>query len=243
MTILLFTSLLFSATSEQVDQYMSLSSSDRELIELEKMFDNLVQSLEIDDDNLSSQITLAYQIYLGKHISEDEMEELLTVYRKPVMQHFIVEMDSTEIPEEEVNNFLRTIEENPLPTQRMDIIDNLRDNLVDDETMRNFYKIMMQRYVSVQKETNQTNKEHNTTAATKAEKEFIEIIKEGTKRELLYGTQVLSIQEMQELNDIYGTPLMKKVTKIENEAIIDIMNNFIQAIISNPKILKSLPND
>lgn len=236
-------SLLFAATSEQVDQYMSLSHSDRALVEIEQMFEDLSQTLETTDSNQSQQITLAYEIYIGKHISEDEMDELLAIYRKPVMQRYVVEMDTTEIPREEIEEFMRTLEENPPSTQRMDIINNLVENIIDEETMLKFYQSMMQRYIP--KENNNSNETNSSSIkeSNAQEKEFIDMMKKATKQELLYGTQVLSMEEMREINDISKSSLMTKMTKVENEAVIAIMDNFIKLIVSEPKSLEKTSKD
>ncbi|MBU1667711.1 hypothetical protein KKC13_04775 [bacterium] len=235
--------LLFAATSEQVDQYMSLSHSDRALIEVEQMFENLSQSMETLDNNRSDQITLSYEMYIGKHISEDEMEELLAIYRKPVMQRYVVEMDTIEIPKEEMEEFLRTLKENPLSTERMDIINNIVENIINEETMLSFYKSMMQRYIPKEDNSNKETNSSTTKELDLQEKQFIEMMKEATKKELLYGTQVLSMEEMREINDISKSSLMTKVMKVENEAVIEIVDNFIKLIISEPKSLEILSKD
>lgn len=235
--------LLFAATSEQVDQYMTLSHSDRALIEIEQFFENLSQSTETSENNQSEQITLAYEIYIGKHISEDEMEDILAIYRKPVMQRYVVEMDTTEIPETEMKEFLLTLEEHPISTERMDIVNKIIDHIIDEETMLTFYKSMMQRYIPQEDNREKERSDTKKREPNSDEQEFINLMKDATRQELLYGTQVLSMEEMREIHDIFGSTLMSKITKVENEAVIQIMDNFIKLIVSEPKILESLSND
>jgi len=237
----LFTTFVFSATSQQVDQYMSTTHSDRNLIAIEEMFSNLSETVDLSDDNISEQITLAYQIYLGKHISENEMEELLALYRKPIMQQYINEMDMIEIPREEMENFLLTLKEEPLSTERQDIVDELLKSIINEELLLNFYDSMMQRY-AIKKDGNQTkekekSKESNSSkrVPTKQEEKFLNIMKKGIEQELLYGTQVLSLEEMKKVNDVIKSSVITKAKKVENEAIITIMNDFIKRIVSEPK--------
>jgi hypothetical protein len=233
----LFTTFVFSATSQQVDQYMSTTHSDRSLIAIEEMFSNLSETVNLSDDNISEQITLAYQIYLGKHISENEMEELLALYRKPIMQQYINEMDMIEIPKEEMENFLLTLKEEPLSTERQDIVDELLKSIINEELLLNFYDSMMQRY-TIKKDDNKT-KEKDTNSSkkvpTKQEQKFLDIMKKGIEQELLYGTQVLSLEEMKKVNEVIKSSVITKARRVENEAIINIMNGFIQRIISEPK--------
>jgi len=233
----LCTNLIFSATSEQVDQYMGLSHSDRVLMEIEKMFSNLSESMETSDENRSNELTLDYQIYIGKHISDNEMDELLTLYRKPIMQQYVNEMDMVEIPKEEMTDFLNALKENPLSTERQEIVDELLKTIVNEELLLNFYTNMMQRY-QVKDDNNQTKKRESNSSKkirTKEEQQFIDIMKSGIRQDILYGTQVLSLEEMKKVNNIMQSSIMRKITKIENEAIIEIMNNFIKSIVSKPK--------
>jgi len=229
--------IIFAATSEQVDQYMTLSHSDRKLLKVEQMFDNLSQSIDTSDSNQSNQITLAYEMYIEKHMSEEEIKKLLTIYKKPVMQHYVTEMDTSEIPQEDVEEFLHTLKENPLSTERIDIINKLVDNSVSEKNILNFYRTIMQRYIPQENNRSSETNTSATKASNPKEKEFIKMIKKARKKELLYGTQVLSIEEMREINNIYKSSLMTKVTKIENEAVIKIMDNFIKLIISKSKSL------
>ena len=236
----LCTNLIFSATSEQVDQYMGLSHSDRVLMEIEKMFSNLSESMETSDENRSNELTLDYQIYIGKHISDNEMDELLTLYRKPIMQQYVNEMDMVEIPKEEMTDFLNALKENPLSTERQEIVDELLKTIVNEELLLNFYTNMMQRY-QVKDDNNQTKKRESNSSKkirTKEEQQFIDIMKSGIRQDILYGTQVLSLEEMKKVNNIMQSSIMRKITKIENEAIIEIMNNFIKSIVSKPKTQK-----
>ncbi len=241
--IILFTltiHLLFSATSEQVDQYMGLSHSDRALIEIEKMFNNVSESMETSDENRSTEMTLDYQIYIGKHISDDEMDELLALYRKPIMQQYLNEMDMVEIPKEEMNDFLNALKENPLSTERQEIVDRLLKSSVNEELLLNFYASMMQRY-QTKDENNQTKKRESNSSKkvlTQEEQQFIDIMKTGIKQDILYGTQVLSLEEMKKVNDLIESSVISKIKKVENKAIIEIMNNFIKSITSEPKTVE-----
>jgi hypothetical protein len=234
----LFTHLLFSATSDQIDKYMSLIHADRDLIEVEKIFSNIGDSVETSDENTSEEITLSYQIYLGKHLSENELDELLTLYRKPVMQQYITEMDTVEIPEGEMQEFLLSLKENPLPTERLDIIDELIATIINEDLMLDFYQSMVKLYNKDIVEGNSTKKQESNSskkAPTAEEKKFLEVIKEGVKQELFYGTQVLSMEELRQVNEIMKSSVITKATKVETEALIEITNIFINRIVSKPK--------
>ena len=98
---------------------------------------------------------------------------------------------------------------------------------------------MMQRYVQ-KSDTNATtsNDDKNETKATPREQSFVESMKKSAKNRLLYGTQVFSLEEMNELRKAIGSSIFSKVKRVENEALIQIMNDYIQGVSSQPKRLK-----
>ena len=220
----LLTLQLFSATSQQVDQYMSTTHSDRALIELEKMFLNLHDSIKVTNENFSQDITLNYEIYLSKHLSESEMNELLALYRKPIMQQYINEMDTFDITKDEMRDFLDNLKEEPITQDRQHIINELIEKNINEELLIKLYNNLMQL------DQNKSKKMRKTE-----EKNFLNTMKKNMREDLLYGTQTLSLDEMKKINELMSSSLIKKSIKVEHEAIIIIMNNFIGNVVSEPK--------
>jgi CRISPR/Cas system CSM-associated protein Csm2 small subunit len=204
---------LFSATSEQIDQYLTISKADSELIAIEQVFD----SMKSDEDNTTQEINQIYSLYLEEHFSSNEIETLLALYRTPIMQRYVVEMDMGELPADEMKIFLNSIKETPLSTQRLDIIKNILKHTVNDEQILAFYGSMTQRY------------------KPKKEKSFLEMMKKEARNSLLYGTQVLSLEEMNELNKALKESIISKASKVESDAMIHVMDTFIQGIVAQPK--------
>ena len=227
--ISLFSSLLFSASSEQIEQYLSISKADAQLVSIEQVFDSMRQNQEREDNN-SQEINQIYRKYLEEHLSSNELEELLALYRTPIMQRYVVEMESS-ISKEDMSAFLKDLEENTLTTKRLDIVDNILKLTVKEDEILAFYKSMTQRYRKASKKSDN----NQTIKPTKQEQQYVEMVKEGTKNELLYGLQVLSIEEMKELKSALESAVISKASKIESEAMIHVMNQFIQGITSKPQ--------
>jgi len=227
--ISLFSSLLFSASSEQIEQYLSISKADAQLVSIEQVFDSMRQNQEREDNN-SQEINQIYRKYLEEHLSSNELEELLALYRTPIMQRYVVEMESS-ISKEDMSAFLKDLEENPLTTERLDIVDNILKLTVKEDEILAFYKSMTQRYRKASKKSDN----NQTIKPTKQEQQYVEMVKEGSKNELLYGLQVLSIEEMKELKSALESAVISKASKIESEAMIHVMNQFIQGITSKPQ--------
>lgn len=230
--LLVLSQLLFSATSQQIETYLTVSKADSELIAIEQVFD----SMRADDDNTSQEINQIYSLYLEEHLSANEVDELLALYRTPIMQRYVIEMDIGELPKDEMKAFLEGVKENPLSSERLDIVDNIVKHTVNDKQILAFYASMTQRYRPKKNKTDSNGNDKNSTKKpTKREKSFLEMTKKGAKNALLYGTQVLSMEEMKALNSALKSSIITKASKVESDAMIFVMDAFIQGIVAQPK--------
>ena len=233
LILTLCTHTLFSATTEQVVQYLSLSHSEEQVLSIEQVFDSMRQSQERNENNEStSQVSIVYQEYLEDHLSSNELEKILALYRTPAMERYASEVKSFSINKEDMDAFLESLKEEPLSTERKAIIDTIVDTLINKKLQLNFYRSMMQRYPQ-SKENN--NSENNESTMTPREENYVNSMKEAAKNHLLYGSQVFSMEEMKELEDAITSSIFIKVKQVENEALVQIMNNYIKGVISKPK--------
>lgn len=149
------------------------------------------------------------------------------------MERYVSEIKTFNINQEDMDAFLASLKEEPLSSEREDIVNEVVDNIVNEELQLNFYRSMMQRYQSPKKKSDNNNSKMNSR-----EKSYVDSMKMSTKNHLLYGSQILSMEEMQELKEAIGSSIFQKVKRVENEALVQIMNNYIQGIVSKPKKLQ-----
>ncbi|HHD82273.1 MAG TPA: hypothetical protein ENK82_08880 [Campylobacterales bacterium] len=146
------------------------------------------------------------------------------------MQSYITEVKTFQITEDDMKAYLEALEEEPLKSDRELIIDEIVKILVNETLQLNFYRSMMQRYPD-----KISSNENNESNLTSSERSYVNGVKKSTKNRLLYGTQTFSLEEMHELKEAIGSSIFLKVKKVENEALIQIMNDFIRGIVSKPK--------
>lgn len=222
---------LFAASTEEILEYLSLSHSEQEVLDIEQVFNSMRQSQENNESNASTtQVTIVYQEYLEEHISSNEITKALELYRTPIMQRYVSEVKNFTINQDDMDAFLASLEEEPLLTEREDIADDIVKALVNEKLQLNFYRSMMQRYA----DTN-SSEDNNESAMTPREESYVNSMKKSSKNKLLYGSQVFSLEEMNELKDAIESSIFKKIKRVESEALVQIMNNFIQGIVSEPK--------
>jgi len=222
---------LFAATHEEIVNYLSLSHSEQEIVSMAQVLDSMRQTQDNNESNASTtDVETLYQEYLETHISSNEISKLLELYRLPIMNRYVTEVKNFEINEEDMNAFLASLKEEPILSERQDIVDDIVKVVINEKLQLNFYRSMMQRY----SENNNTSKKSDNNM-TKREKSYVESMKKRAKNRLLYGSQVFSLEEMHELKDAIKSSIFKKIKRVENEALVQIINNFIQNIVSKPK--------
>ena len=222
---------LFAATHEEIVNYLSLSHSEQEIVSMAQVLDSMRQTQDNNESNASTtDVETLYQEYLETHISSNEISKLLELYRLPIMNRYVTEVKNFEINEEDMNAFLASLKEEPILSERQDIVDDIVKVVINEKLQLNFYRSMMQRY----SENNNTSKKSDNNM-TKREKSYVESMKKRAKNRLLYGSQVFSLEEMHELKDAIESSIFKKIKRVENEALVQIINNFIQNIVSKPK--------
>ncbi|CAA6817155.1 MAG: Unknown protein [uncultured Sulfurovum sp.] len=233
---------LFSATSKEILDYLSLSHSEEEVLGIEQVFNSMRQSQENNESNASTtQVSIVYQEYLEEHISSHEINKLLALYRTPIMNRYVAEVENFNITQDDMNAFLASLKEEPLLSEREEIVNHIVQVLVNEALQLNFYRSMMQRYTD-KNSSSQSNNEKNETKMTTKEKGYINAMKISSKNKLLYGSQVFSLEEMNELKDAIDSSIFKKIKRVENEALVQIMNDFIRGIVSEPKRPKEKKN-
>ena len=228
---------LFSASSEEVLEYLSLSHSEQEVIGISEVFESMRQTQDNNESNASTtNIVIVYQEYLEEHISSNEIAELLSLYRLPIMNRYVSEVKNFSITQDDMDAFLASLEEEPLLSEREDISDDIVEILVNEKLQLNFYRSMMQRYSDTNSSSeNNLSTESNESSMTPREESYVNSMKKSSKNKLLYGSQVFSLEEMGELQNAIGSSIFKKIKRVENEALVQIMNDFIQGIVSEPK--------
>jgi hypothetical protein len=200
-------------------------------VSIGQVFDSMRQTQENNESNASTtDVVIVYQVYLEEHISSNEIADILSLYRLPIMNRYVSEVKNFNINQEDMDAFLASLEEEPLLTEREDIADGIVKVLINEELQLNFYRSMMQRYAE-----NNSSSENNESNMTPKEESYVNSMKKSSKNQLLYGSQVFSLEEMNELKDAIDSSIFKKIKRVENEALVQIMNNYIQGIVSEPK--------
>ena len=225
LSLMMFTQLSFSASTEQVAQYVMISHADRDLIEMEQMMEEMIPS---NSEKNTEMISIRFNEYLEKNLSDNEITELIKLYKEPLLQT-LRELDS-DVPETELNEFNLTLEENPLSSERLDLNLDIIKNMFDDENLKILLYGLQEKISEL---AGQSSKENLFTK--EEEEEFFNAMREELKLPMLYTTQTLGMEELKELYELTDKAIIRKSNKIELEASLYAMENFLQDMMNSIK--------
>jgi len=213
----LLSSLLFSATSEQVEQYISVSNSEEQLIELESQFSKMQNSMNRLESNSSEEsgsydmqlLSIRFREYLQKTLSEDEMEEILQEYKSILLLQFVSAQNDPEYDPKVAAKYVKEFQENPEASVRIELAQKIAQALYKKESITilfdNLMKPLMQNSIGGSKINDETMK--------KSRESYIKMMSEQGKIETIYLTKDFTQDELETLLKIVQTPAMDHESK------------------------------
>ena len=222
LSLSLVIQLSFSATTEQVEQYIIVSKADADLISMEQMIDDIIPSNSTKNTEI---ISIRFNEYLEKNLTQSEILELIKLHKNPLLQT-LRELDS-DLPDEELKEFNASLIENPLSSERLELNKKIIKNIFDDKDLKN----MM--YGLEGKFTQLLGQDETSKIFTKEdEKTFVSEIQEELMLPILYSTQTLSMEELKELKNLTDRPIIRKANKVELNATMYALEDFLQSMIA-----------
>jgi len=234
-TLILLSQLLFSATEEQVEQYLQVSSSEEQLIALESQFSQMQQNINsIKKDGTASDeydmqlLSIRFKEYIEKNLSEDEMNDILKQYRNVVLLKFVSVQNDAEYDEEEAKTYMKAFETEENASVRLELLDKISETLYNPENVGilfdNLMKPLLQNSMSGEKISDESLKK-NKEAYIKRN------IADG-KLETTYMTREFTLEELERLLDIVKTPAIERESKVIFAATAYALQEFFLSLAS-----------
>ena len=210
---LLLTQVLFSATAEQVERYLSVSSSEEQLIELESQFSQMqanINSMSNESSDYDMQLlSIRFREYLQKNISENEMDEILKQYRSVVLLKFVSVQNDTEYDTEEAKAYMEGLGAEENASVRLGLLEEISDILYNDDNLGILFDNLMKPFLA-----NSKNAQDMDEAQMKKNKEsYIKAKRENGKVETAYSTKEFTVEELEALLEIVKTPAIDHESK------------------------------
>ncbi|WP_295419057.1 hypothetical protein [Sulfurovum sp.] len=238
----LLSSLLFSATPEQVEQYISVSNSEEQLIELESQFSQMQNNINKLDSNSSKEsnsydmqlLSIRFREYLQKNLSEDEMNEILQQYKSMLLLQFVSAQNDPEYDPKKAARYVKELQENPEASVRIELAQKIAEALYKKDSITilfdNLIKPLMENSIGGSKMNDEAMKESRKT--------YIKMMLEEGKTEAIYLTKDFTQEELEALLKIVKTPAMDHESKAVFGAMAYALKEFFLSMASRYDIGK-----
>ncbi len=228
----MLSSFLFSATPEQVEKYISVSSSEEQLVELESQFSQMQQninSISTESNNYDMQLlSIRFRESLQKNISENEMDEILKQYRKVVLLKFVSVQNDPEYDEEEAKAYMENLQTQNNASVRLELLSEISNTLYNDDNIGILFDNLMKPFL-----LNSKNAQNMDEARIKKNKErYIKAKRESGKIDTAYNTREFTLEELEALSEIVKTPAIDQESKAVFQATAYALQEFFLSMAS-----------
>lgn len=237
--------LSLAATPEQVEQYLLVSRSEEELLALESQFSAMQNAFKRNDSNQTEDSTydmqmlsLRFKDYIEKHLSEDEMTEVLQNYKNVVLLQFI--SASSEAQEHDVNetlSYVQNLKATPEASTRIDLVEKISKELYSKEAMMILFDELMKPLMKNGIGGNMMNKE----TLKLIQEDYLKQMIESSKNETLFASKDFTLEELEELLTIAQTPAIDHEVKAVFGGMAYALKEFFMSITSRFDVSKHQP--
>lgn len=241
LTFTLLLQLSFAATPEQIEQYLSVSNAEEEMLALESQFSAMQNSFS-KDKNASERQTYDMQLLmvrfkesLEKSLSEDEMAEILENYRNVVLLQFVSATSQTQgYDANETENYMASLKQSPDASERMKLVKEISNKFYSKEALiimfDDLMKPLMQNGIGGGKMTKEMLKG--------SRENYVKMMTEASKVETLYETKDFTLEELEELLKIAKTPAIDHEVKAVYGAMAYALKDFFMLLASRYDVSK-----
>jgi len=225
-TFIFFTVLSFSATPEQVEHYLSVSNSEEELLALESQFSMIQNNTSSDNDTSKSStydmqmLSIRFKDYIQKHLSEDEMTEVLDNYKNVIFMQFISATSTQNNEQNSTEKYINDLQESA--KVRIDLIKKISKKIYNKESML----VLFDEFIVPMMQSDNSNQSTMKELLKKTKKDYLKNIIESSKKELLYATKDFSTEELEEILRIAQTPAIEHESKVITTVIAYALKEF-----------------
>ena len=235
LLLTLLSQLLFSATEEQVEHYLQVSSSEEQLITLENQFSQMQQNLNRikKDDTASDEydmqlLSIRFREYIEKNLSEDEMNDILKQYRNVVLLKFVSVQNDVEYDEKEAQTYMKEFEAEDNASIRLEILNKISNTLYNKENIGILFDSLMKPLLQ-----NSMGGEQISEESLKKRKEaYIKRNIEDGRLETAYMTREFTFEELETLLEIVKTPAIERESKVIFGATAYALQEFFLSLAS-----------
>jgi hypothetical protein len=241
LSLILLSQLLFCATSKQVEEYLTLSNAEVELLSLEAGFSSMQSSFsKISDGNTSTYdmqlLSIRFRDFLERNLSEDEMDEILENYRHIVLLQF-VHASQMRVDNNTSEAYIAALKDNSEETKRVSLVKEISEKLYSKEAMGIMFDGLMKPLMNNAKGGDTLDDKF----MKKSQENYIKKSMKNGLDEILFITREFSIEDLKELLVIAKSSAMNHEVKAVHGATAHALQDFFISMSSRYDIKKHHP--
>ena len=233
-------SFLWSATAEQVEEYLSVSSAEEELLALEAQFSSMQNSFSVREDQKTYDMQLLsvrFKDSLQRSLSENEMNEVLENYKNVLYLQFVsTTMYSPDKNETEA--YLFRLQEDETAQERLNILEQISKALNNKESMLVMFDELMKPLL----QSANGGTDIDEKMMDKRRELYMKSRIKDAREETLYNLKDFSIEELDELLTIVKTSSVQREVKVVYVATAYALKEFFLSMASRYDINKHDPS-
>lgn len=242
LTLTLLTHFNFAATPEQVEQYLSVSNAEEELLSLQSQFSAMQNAFTQQDINASNDntydmqmLSIRFKDYLQKHLSEDEMNAILENYKNVILLQFVSASSEAEKHDQnETMVYVEQLKASPESADRITLVEKISKALYSKEAM----VIMFDELMKPLMENGIGGQKMSKKMLDATKKNYLKMMTEVSKAETLYASKDFTMEELEELLKIAQTPAINHETKAVFGAMAYALKEFFMSLASRFDVKK-----
>lgn len=237
---ILVVSYAWSATAEQIDEYLSISTAEEELLALEAQFSAMQNNFSDKEDAQTYDmqlLTVRFKDSLQRSLSENEMNEVLENYKNVLYLQFV--STNTYSPDKnETKAYLFKLQEDETAKERMEILEQISKALNNKDAMLVMFDKLMKPLLQSANGGNDIDKK----TMERRREIYLKSRIEDARKETLYNLKDFSIEELEELRDIVKTSSVQHEVKAVYTATAYALKEFFLSMASRYDISKHDPS-
>jgi len=232
--------MLYSATLEQVEHYLSISNAEEEVLLLEAQFSQM-QSGFSQDGNASENktydmelISVRFREYIQTHLSENEMDEVLQNYKNVLFLQFISARNDKSFDQNVTDTYINMLKEDPESEARMAVVEKISHEINNKESMIQMFDELMKPLMQNAK----GGETLDETAMKQRRKNYMKAMVESSRKETLFATRDFSMEELDALLEVAKRSSIDHETKALFGATAYALQEFFLSMASRYDISK-----
>jgi hypothetical protein len=229
----ILSTILFGATAEQVEQYLSVSNSEEQLIALEAGFSSMQNALNQKSEESKNydmqMLSVRFKEKLASELSEDEMKEVLENYNSMVYLQFAsatAEQEQTD--PQTLDAYIQKLKSDETAHDRLLLIEEIGKHIYKKEYLSEYFDALI---APLYGKSSKDQKAYSDFLK-QTKKGYMEMMQTEGQRQLIYALRDFSQEELEELLKVVKRPSVDHETKAVYKAMAYALQEYFKSLAS-----------